>query len=174
MPRRRRTCARCGATWAATQPGSCGWRDDERRQRRRARGQQRGLPGVRGDPGRRDVLRAGVADGRRGCCNLKASLKKRGLNTAVGDQGGAADLEANEAALQALSSRASRPPATRQRKNLRDRARPGRLEDLQGASPSWPGRTATGRRSPPEQPRRPLPDPLDRGRGIDQGGAETP
>jgi enolase len=35
--------------------------------------------------------------------NLKATLKKRGLNTAVGDEGGfAPDLESNEAALQAL------------------------------------------------------------------------
>jgi len=35
--------------------------------------------------------------------NLKATLKKRGLNTAVGDEGGfAPDLDSNEAALQAL------------------------------------------------------------------------
>ena len=34
---------------------------------------------------------------------LKSTLKKRGLNTAVGDEGGfAPDLESNEAALQAL------------------------------------------------------------------------
>ena len=62
---------------------------------------------------------------------LKSTLKKRGLNTAVGDEGGfAPDLESNEAALQALIEgieAAGYKPGD----DLAHRARPGGVGDLQ-------------------------------------------
>ena len=56
---------------------------------------------------------------------LKSTLKKRGLNTAVGDEGGfAPDLESNEAALQALIEGIEAAGYT-PGEDVGDRARPG-------------------------------------------------
>ena len=78
--------------------------------------------------------------------NLKATLKKRGLNTAVGDEGGfAPDLESNEAALQALIEgieAAGYTPGTTSRSRS---TRPSR-RSTRTATTSWPARAA---RSPP-------------------------
>ena len=61
---------------------------------------------------------------------LKGTLKKRGLNTAVGDEGGfAPDLESNEAALRA--DRGNRGRGLQAGRGNRDRARPGGFRDLQ-------------------------------------------
>ena len=100
---------------------------------------------------------------------LKKTLGKRGLGTAVGDEGGfAPDLESNEAALQMLIEgveAAGYTPGERRR----DRARPGHQRDLHGRR-----RTSSSTRAATLSPEemaaywadlcRALPDPLDRGR----------
>ena len=99
---------------------------------------------------------------------LKKTLHDRGLGTGVGDEGGfAPNLESNEAALGALveGDRGGRLHAGRRR---RDRARPGGQRDLQERRlrARARGPHAVGRRAGRllGRPRRPLPDPLDRGR----------
>ena len=75
--------------------------DDEHPQRRRARRQQRRLPGVHGDAGRRcrrfaEALRAGTEIFHA----LRGILKKAGHSTGVGDEGGfAPNLKSNREAL---------------------------------------------------------------------------
>ena len=77
--------------------------DDERPQRRRARRQLRGLPGVHDHAGRRRQLQRGAAVGRRDVPHAQELLHDRGLSTAVGDEGGfAPDLDANEDACKLL------------------------------------------------------------------------
>ncbi len=75
--------------------------DDEHPQRRRARRQQRGLPGVHGDaasgaPSFAEGLRAGAEIFH----TLRGILKKKGYSTGVGDEGGfAPSLKSNREAL---------------------------------------------------------------------------
>ena len=78
--------------------------DDERPQRRRARRQQRRLPGVHGRARRRRHRSPrGCAWGPRSTTPSRRCCKDRGLSTAVGDEGGfAPDLPGNEAALELL------------------------------------------------------------------------
>ena len=87
---------------------------DERRQRRRARRQRAGLPGVHDRPAwarrrSREALRMGAEMFHA----LKKVLKKRGLATGVGDEGGfAPDLQRQRGGAGVASSRRSRRPAT--------------------------------------------------------------
>ena len=72
--------------------------DDEHPQRRQARRQQRGLPGVHGDAGRRADLRRGSAL-RRGdiSCSEKDPARRRATSPTVGDEGGfAPNLKSSE------------------------------------------------------------------------------
>jgi hypothetical protein len=99
---------------------------------------------------------------------LKKTLGKRGLGTAVGDEGGfAPDLESNEAALQALIEGVEAAGYTPGRGH-RDRAGPRHERDLQGrrvrARARGPLALAGGDGRLLGRPLRPLPDPLDRGR----------
>jgi len=60
--------------------------DAECAERRSARRQQRGLPGVHDHAGGRGALQRGAALGRRDLPHLRGVLKKKGYNTAVGDE----------------------------------------------------------------------------------------
>ena len=80
---------------------------------------------------------------------LKSTLKKRGLNTAVGDEGGfAPDLESNEAALQALIEGIEAAGYT-PGEDVAHRARPGGERDLRRTAPTTSS-TRTARSAPSE------------------------
>ena len=143
--------------------------DDERPQRRRARRQLGRLPGVHGRPGRRRrASPRACAWAPRSSTRSRRRCSERGLGTAVGDEGGfAPDLESNEAALQALIEgieAAGYTPGDDVAIAL-DPATSEIFED--GAYDlEHEGRTLSSRGDGRllGRPRRPLPDPLDRGR----------
>ena len=157
--------------------------DDERAQRRRPRRQLGRLPGVHGRPGRRRLVRA------RRCrwaprCSTRSRRRcsARGLNTAVGDEGGfAPDLESNEAALQALIEgieAAGYTPGD----DVAIALDPATSEIFEGGvvRPRQRGPQAVGRGDGRLLGRRlrALPDPLDRGRhgrgGLGRLAARSP
>ncbi len=89
------------STAAASQPAAGA--DDERPQRRRARRQLGRLPGVHDRPRSARQLLRRLRVGAEVFHALKKALQAKGLDTAVGDEGGfAPNLESNEAALQAV------------------------------------------------------------------------
>ena len=94
------TSARCATrSPAATRDGAAG-ADDEHPQRRRPRRHQRRLPGVHGDAVRRGLVREALRIGAEIFHALRGILKKRGLSTGVGDEGGfAPNLKSNREAV---------------------------------------------------------------------------
>ena len=86
--------------WPAGARGPAAGADDEHPQRRRPRRHQRRLPGVHGDAGRLAVVPEALRAGTEIFHALRAILKKRGLATGVGDEGGfAPSLKTNRDAL---------------------------------------------------------------------------
>ena len=87
--------------------------DDEHLQRRRPRRHQGRRPGVHGLPGRGAVVRRGAAQGAEIFHALKTMLKKKGLATGVGDEGGfAPDLPRDRQALELITEAVSRPASS--------------------------------------------------------------
>ena len=99
---------------------------------------------------------------------LKSTLKKRGLNTAVGDEGGfAPDLESNEAALQALIE-GIEAAGYKPGEDVAIALDPAVSEIFENGAYDLAAREPHAERVRArrllDRPRRPLPDPLDRGR----------
>ena len=100
---------------------------------------------------------------------LKSTLKKRGLNTAVGDEGGFAPGPGVQRGRAAGADRGHRGRGLHARRRHRDRARPGGVSEifkngtykLEQREPHAQ-RERAGRLL--DRPRVPLPDPLARGR----------
>ena len=143
--------------------------DDERAQRRRARRQLGRLPGVHDRAGRRAHRSPRpCAPGAEVFHALKKTLGKRGLGTAVGDEGGfAPDLESNEAALQALIEGVEAAGYT-PGEDVAIALDPATSEIFEGGAYELDARgplaLARGDGRLLGRPLRPLPDPLDRGR----------
>ena len=88
--------------------------NDEHPQRRRPCRQQRRFPGIHGHAGRRAFVREALRWGVETFHTLKGVLKKKGYNTAVGDEGGFApslksNTEAIELMLEAITQAGYKP-----------------------------------------------------------------
>jgi enolase len=86
-----------GRAAAVQLPGRCGrmppaGADDEHPERRQARGQQRGLPGVHGDAAGAPTFAEALRYGAETFHALKGILHKKGYATSVGDEGGFAPI----------------------------------------------------------------------------------
>ena len=106
--------------------------DDERAERRRARRQPGGLPGVHGRAGRGAELRGGAAMGAETFHALKKLLQGRGLSTAGGDEGGFAPGPGVERGGARDAVAGIEAAGYRARGGRRDRARPRHQRAVRG------------------------------------------